>query len=97
MAIAFSTIKDPRINLTDKLTFGKYTNCRVCDILEDNYEYVLWLHSKMNNFAPAVIEECMQFKMNQATSIETDNNAAIVNMNPWGNNNIDDWMDDIPF
>lgn len=96
MSITFARIKDPRIGLTDKLTFGKYTGCRVCDILEDDYEYVLWLESRMKVFSPVVIEECENLKRHSSFAIEEDNNKAIINRNPWGLSD-NDWDDDIPF
>lgn len=93
MAISFSKISDPRFKLTDKLTFGKYQDCRVCDILEEGYEYVLWLHSKMQNFSPEVIEKCNQFKLDRVVEEEKNNNLAILKGDMWDQS----WEEDIPF
>lgn len=42
MAKAFAQLKISKLAPTDKLTFGKYAGCRVCDVWDD-YEYFLWL------------------------------------------------------
>jgi hypothetical protein len=42
MAINFSKLKDPKLLMTDKLTFGKLSGCRVCDVIQDHYEYLIW-------------------------------------------------------
>lgn len=42
MALNFRNLKDPKLGLTDKLTFGKFKDCRLCDIIEDHYEYLIW-------------------------------------------------------
>lgn len=42
MAKTFTNLKSTGLGLTDKITFGKYKNCRVCDILDD-WEYLTWL------------------------------------------------------
>lgn len=42
MAKAFTQLKDPKLSLTDKLTFGKLKDCRVCDVIEDHLEYLIW-------------------------------------------------------
>ncbi len=42
MSISFSKIKDPKLGLTDKITFGKLKDCRICDVIEDHHEYLMW-------------------------------------------------------
>lgn len=42
MALNFKNLRDPKLGLTDKLTFGKFKDCRLCDIIEDHYEYLIW-------------------------------------------------------
>jgi uncharacterized protein (DUF3820 family) len=42
MAISFKNIKDPKLGLTDTITFGKLAGCRVCDVAQDHYEYLIW-------------------------------------------------------
>jgi uncharacterized protein (DUF3820 family) len=45
MAKAFTQLKNPKLAPTDKIPFGKYKGCRVCDCWDD-YEYFLWLHKE---------------------------------------------------
>lgn len=42
MAIGFNKLKSSLLAPTDVLAFGKFSGCRVCDIVEDNYEYLIW-------------------------------------------------------
>jgi uncharacterized protein (DUF3820 family) len=42
MAISFKNIKDPKLGLTDTITFGKLKGCRICDVAQDHYEYLIW-------------------------------------------------------
>lgn len=42
MAISFSKLKSPLLNYTDKITVGKLSGCRVCDVIPDYYEYLIW-------------------------------------------------------
>ncbi len=42
MAIDFKKLKSPVLDIQDKITTGKFKDCRVCDIIEDEYEYLIW-------------------------------------------------------
>lgn len=42
MAIDFKKLKTPILDFQDKLTVGKFKDCRICDIIEDQYEYLIW-------------------------------------------------------
>jgi len=42
MAISFTKLKNPKLGLTDTLTFGKLAGCRICDVAQDHYEYLIW-------------------------------------------------------
>ncbi len=42
MALNFRNLKDPKLGLLDQITFGKLKGCRVCDVIEDHYEYLIW-------------------------------------------------------
>jgi len=97
MAIQFNKLKDPKLDMLDKFMFGKFQSCRVCDMLEDDYEYVLWLHAKSPNlFSATVISEAMQFKKEAAEKInEEEEVSPYLNANPWYSDLNDD--DDIPF
>ena len=51
MAISFSKLKNPALAQTDQLMFGKFKGCRVCDIVEDQFPYLMWLDAnKMVSF-----------------------------------------------
>jgi hypothetical protein len=57
MAISFSKLRDPRLGLQDKITFGKLRDCRVCDCIQDHYEYLIWAEkSGYIKFQPIVVE-----------------------------------------
>lgn len=42
MAITFKQLKSPLLAPTDQIPIGKFKGCRVCDVIEDNYEYLIW-------------------------------------------------------
>lgn len=42
MALNFKNLRDPKLGLLDKLQFGKFKDCRLCDIIQDHYEYLIW-------------------------------------------------------
>ena len=48
MAKAFTSIRSQKLDPQSKLAFGKYKDCRVCDVWDD-YEYFLWLHKQNPN------------------------------------------------
>ena len=43
MSIGFKKLKDPKLGLTDTITFGKLSGCRICDVAQDHYEYLMWI------------------------------------------------------
>lgn len=43
MAKAFTQLKNPQLAPTDKLQLGKFKGCRVCDIADTEYDYLIWL------------------------------------------------------
>ena len=53
MSKAFKDTKSSILGYTDKLTFGKFKDCRICDILDEEYEYLIFLEKdgyvKYNN------------------------------------------------
>jgi hypothetical protein len=56
MALQFNKLKNPKLGLTDTLTFGKLKGCRVCDVAQDHYEYLIWAEkSGFVKFQPDVI------------------------------------------
>ena len=57
MAIGFSKLKNPKLGLTDTITFGKWYGCRVCVGAHDHYEYLIWAEKQgFVKFQPEAIE-----------------------------------------
>ena len=57
MALAFKNVKSTVLDMTDKITVGKLQGCRVCDVIEDQYEYLIWADkSGLMKFTKIVIE-----------------------------------------
>jgi hypothetical protein len=42
MAITFKNLRSPLLDLQDKILVGKLAGCRVCDCIQDHYEYLIW-------------------------------------------------------
>ena len=57
MAISFNKLRDPKLGMQDKITFGKLRDCRVCDVIPDHYEYLIWAEKAgYLKFQPIVVE-----------------------------------------
>lgn len=100
MAINFNKLKDPKLGLLDKLTFGKLKDCRVCDVIEDHYEYLIWAEKqgyvKFQEIVVETIQEAANFSKWQA--LEEHDSQDDVNDLYEKVTRIDyDWEDDIPF
>ena len=65
MAINFTKLKDPKLGMLDKFTFGKLKDCRVCDVIEDHYEYLIWAEKqgyvKFQEIVVETIKEAAHF------------------------------------
>ncbi len=46
MAKSFGSLKSTKLDMLDKLTVGKFADCRICDIIEDDFEYLIWLNKQ---------------------------------------------------
>jgi hypothetical protein len=95
MAIKFTQIRDPKLQLTDTLSFGKLSGCRICDVIEDNYAYFQWLFKNSQiGFSSEVRATVAEFVRQAA---EKQHHAEEVKSwlgnDPW----FSDWDDDIPF
>lgn len=98
MAINFNKLKDPKLGMLDKLTFGKLKDCRICDVIQDHYEYLIWCEkqgfAKYTQEVTDCILEQANFKRWEAPKEEPkvyrDSYDQI-------NGYIDNWEDDIPF
>lgn len=46
--------------MMDKLTIGKFAGCRICDIIADDFEYLIWLNKQgFVNFTTPVITDLL--------------------------------------
>ena len=74
MAISFKNIKDPKLGLTDTITFGKLKGCRICDVAQDHYEYLIWAEKsgyvKFQQEAIELIQEQASFARWQINETE---------------------------
>lgn len=67
MSKPFSQIKSILLGMEDKLTFGKFKDCRICDIVDDNYEYLIFLEKggyvKYNTYLTEKIKQIAGFEL----------------------------------
>ena len=92
MAIAFNKIKT-KLNLYDKLTFGKFKDCRVCDILVDHIEYLEYLkHEKIVVFDDSILEAMQDIYNSTGVAINIADDLAYIKEF----DNPEVW-DDVPF
>lgn len=88
MAKTFSKLKSPLLGLTDLLTFGKLNGCRVCDVIEDQYEYLIWAEKQgLVKFQQNVIA-----KIKKQAGFEDEKRHYEEEVQPWL-----DELEDIPF
>ena len=46
--------------MLDKLTIGKFADCRICDIIADDFEYLIWLNKQgFANFTAPVMSDLL--------------------------------------
>ena len=69
MAIGFKNLRSPLLDLTDKIMVGKLTGCRVCDVVPDHYEYLIWAEKsglfKFTKIVTETIQEHAGYKSQQ--------------------------------
>lgn len=46
MSKAFKDTKSTELGFEDKLTFGKFKDCRICDIINEEYDYLIFLEKE---------------------------------------------------
>ena len=63
--IQFKNLKKVVLDFQDKIPSGKLVGCRVCDVIEDHYEYLIWCNrNNMLQFTKPVItkiQNCASF------------------------------------
>lgn len=102
MAKAFTQLKDPKLKLTDKFTFGKLKDCRVCDVIEDHLEYLIWCEKqgfvKFSQEVKDVIKDHVDHKgWEIVEENKQDNTPVYKDSYDQINGYIDNWEDDVPF
>ena len=61
MAITFKQLKSPLLAPTDQIPVGKFKGCRVCDVIEDNYEYLIWADKQgLLKYSAIVMESILE-------------------------------------
>jgi len=93
--IQFNNIKKPALGITDIIPSGKFKDCRVCDIINEDYEYLIWMNrNNYLQFTKPVIAKLHQLAA-FAESVEFfDNEVAPYLKKDYGS---DDEFADIPF
>lgn len=98
MAISFNKLKSPKLGLTDIITFGKLKDCRVCDVVQDHYDYLIWAEKqgyvKFNKEVEVLICETASFERWEAP-VEDSEPRDIFEISSKHQNGIFD--DDVPF
>ena len=57
MSLSFKSLKSPVLDLQDKILVGKLQGCRVCDVVQDHYEYLIWADKAgLMKFSKIVVE-----------------------------------------
>lgn len=100
MAKSFNTLKDPKLGLLDKLTFGKLKDCRVCDVIQDHYEYLIWAEKqgyvKFQQIVVETIQETANFSKWEASD-EHNSQDDVKDLYEKVTRIDYDWEDDVPF
>lgn len=69
MAIGFKQLKSPLLSLQDTIQVGKLSGCRVCDVIPDYYEYLIWAEKagllKFDKLTVETIQEHAGYKAQQ--------------------------------
>ena len=104
MALNFKNLKSPLLGMTDNILVGKLAGCRVCDVIPDHYEYLIWADKQgLLKFQAIVVETIAEhagFKSQQQYYTEEvepfitkEPKLRETNEPPY----LDDYFDDIPF
>lgn len=57
MSVSFKNLNSPVLDMTDIIRVGKLQGCRVCDVISDHYEYLIWADKQgLLKFKGIVIE-----------------------------------------
>ena len=93
MALQFKNLRSPLLGFEDKITVGKLAGCRVCDVVQDHHEYLIWAEKsgllKFQGIVTETIAEHAGFKAQQRHYEEE--------VKPWVEPEHTVTDDDIPF
>jgi hypothetical protein len=74
MAISFKNVKSTVLDMTDTIRVGKLQGCRICDVIPDHYEYLIWADKsglmKYTGIVTETIKEHAGFKNQQRHQLE---------------------------
>ena len=86
MAKSFGSLKSHKLDMLDKLTVGKFAGCRICDIIADDFDYLIWLNKQgMANFTTPVMNDLLA-------------RAGFREAEEYYKNEVEPWKDeDVPF
>ena len=100
MALNFKQLRDPRVGLLDKITFGKLKDCRVCDVIQDHYDYLIWAEKqgyiKFQDIVVETIQEAAMFEK-WTPPEESPNPHKHEYLFEIATRQEEDWYDDIPY
>lgn len=93
--IAFKNLKKVTLDIQDKIPSGKLAGCRVCDVIEDHYEYLIWCNKNgMLHFSKPVITKIHQLAAYAENEEFFDNEIAPYLEQALAQNGI---FDDVPY
>ena len=93
--IDFKNLKKTTLDYLDKIPSGKLKDCRVCDVVEDHYEYLIWCNrNNILQFSKPVVAKLHQIAAFEASEEFFDNEVA-----PYLNQDITELeiFPDVPF
>lgn len=77
--------------MQDKIAFGKLRDCRVCDCIQDHYEYLIWAEKAgYIKFQPIVVETLQEHAGYKAQQVHYEQEIK-----PWIEPDVQE--DDVPF
>lgn len=100
MAKTFTNLKDPKLQHLDIITFGKLKGCRVCDVIEDHFEYLIWCETqgfvKFSQEVKGTIKDYVEHK-GWKLSEESGSQDEVKDVYEKITRIDYDWEDDVPF
>ena len=93
--IQFKNLKKVTLDIQDTITSGKLAGCRVCDVVEDHYEYLIWANKNgMLHFSKPVVAKIRQLAAFAEDEEFFDNEVAPYLEQALARNGV---FDDVPF